>query len=64
MSPRQVWSLSVMGGRWVESQGHAGGGLSLRQSSRPLECAPGVPEGYGPAKWRLCVPVDHQLGRL
>jgi hypothetical protein len=53
-----------MGGRWVESQGHAGGGLSLRQSSRPLECAPGVPEGYGPAKWRLCVPVDHQLGRL
>jgi hypothetical protein len=45
VSPRQVRSPPAVGGRWVGSHGPVGGGLLLRQSSRPLEHGPGVPEG-------------------
>jgi hypothetical protein len=36
----------VVGSRWVLSHGPTGGGLSLRQTSGPLEHGPGVPEGH------------------
>jgi hypothetical protein len=38
----------VAGGRWVGSHRPTGGGLLLRQTSRPLEHGPGVPEGQSP----------------
>jgi hypothetical protein len=38
----------VAGGRWVGSHRPAGCGLSLRQSSGPLEHGHGVPEVHGP----------------
>jgi hypothetical protein len=43
----------VAGSRWVGSQGPTGGDLSLRQTSGPLECGPGMPEGHGPGKVKI-----------
>jgi hypothetical protein len=46
----------VVGSRWVGSHGPTGGGLLLRQTSGPLECGPGMPEGHGPGKVEIvCV---------
>jgi hypothetical protein len=47
----------------VRSHGLVGRGLSLRQSSGPLEHGPGMPYSEGQAEWRWCVPVDHWRGR-
>jgi hypothetical protein len=58
------WSLPVVGGRWVGSHRPVGGDLSLRQSSRPLECGRGMLVGDGLAEWRLCMSVDAILAGL
>jgi hypothetical protein len=42
----------------VVSHGPVGGGLSLRQSSRPLERGPVMPEGHGPG----IVEIVHACG--
>jgi hypothetical protein len=49
-----------VGGGWVGSQGPAGGGLSLRRSSGPLEHGPGIPEGHGLS----AVEIKHACGLL
>jgi hypothetical protein len=46
MSPRQIWSPPVVGGRWAWLHGPAGRSLLLRQSSRLVDHRPVGADGW------------------